>query len=50
MAHQVVSVVVTRPNYGDRQGMNYLLLGLYVWPLVGDVVNEKCTNRLQVIK
>jgi len=32
---QAVSVFATRPYCGDGQGMNYLLLGLYVWPLVG---------------
>ena len=34
-ACQAVSVLATRPSCGDRQGMNYLLLHLYVWPLVG---------------
>jgi len=30
---QEVSVLATRPSRGDGQGMNCLLLGLYVWPL-----------------
>ena len=34
-ARQAVSVLATGPSCGDRQGMNYILLGLYVWPLVG---------------
>ena len=29
-AHLVVSVLATRPSCEDGQGMNYLLLGLYV--------------------
>jgi len=38
----VVSVLATRPSCGDEQGMNYLLLGLYVWPLVGADWGEVC--------
>jgi len=30
-----VSVLATGPNCKDGQGMSYLKLGLYVWPLVG---------------
>ena len=32
-ARQGVSALVTRPSYMDEHGMNYLLLGLHVWPL-----------------
>ena len=34
-ARQAVSILVTRPSFRDGQRMNYLLLGLYIWPLVG---------------
>jgi len=34
-ARQATSVLAMRPICGDGQRMNYLLLGLYVWPLVG---------------
>ena len=35
MARQEVLVLAMRPSYRDGHGMTYLLLGLYVWPLVG---------------
>jgi len=34
-AHQIVSVLAMRPSCEDGQGMTYLLLSLYAWPLVG---------------
>jgi len=32
-ARQEVSVLAMRPSCGDEQGINYFLLGLYVWSL-----------------
>jgi len=34
-ARVAVSVFAMRPRRGDGQGINYLLPGMYVWPLVG---------------
>jgi len=42
-ARQATSVLATRPGCVDGQGMNYLLLGLYVWPLVGTDWGEVCS-------
>jgi len=33
-ARQGVSALATRPSYMDEHGMNYLLHGMHVWPLV----------------